>query len=385
MPTEFSGEYDSPSKGDLTSDTDSDSSCLPASIESQTSSFEYRQNGVKRLKREMRKTMVYPWLSHHSPQFLYSPQCVSSYHDESYKIISFKESFGRVTLTKQTPRKQNRFIIAILLMASISILLSSMIITIYSSTQEVIMESDVGIIEEILKENRNQDTFTIYLDIQHKRLDILKNSIDSHSSCPSVSQIIVHWNMDIDPPSSLLNNAKVVIARKAATFSTSAVFLLHDDLIFTCKELDRGFYTWKQHATQMVGFFPYHYQTKPKLFGKSFEILDTNETLNQYSILSDRASFVHRMYLGIFQNPPSPCNQIAVSIQITSVSSRPPILMAGKPLELQTSRTFRKIKLARHTKWLQSTNKCFSSMMENLGMKELPNETGTFIGGYSVN
>jgi hypothetical protein len=76
--------------------------------------------------------------------------------------------------------------------------------------------------------------------IRGHRVDLVTQSLDFHSNCPSVKDVQVEWTgMSGELPPSLIGHksGKVKALGKP---STPAVLLLDEDLILSCHEIERG-------------------------------------------------------------------------------------------------------------------------------------------------
>lgn len=158
-----------------------------------------------------------------------------------------------------------------------------------------------------------QDTFTLRL--KGNRLDLLAASIAYHAPCPRVGEIQLDWQGTEDDPETpgiLLRDSHAKVS-DLGHLNTDAVLLLDEGVTLTCTELDRGFYGWKMDPRRPVGYFPLKYN-------------------GAYSILSDSALFVHRLYLD--SNPPLKteplCEHLALSAWISALSREPPIALTSR-------------------------------------------------------
>lgn len=102
-----------------------------------------------------------------------------------------------------------------------------------------------------------------------------------------------------------------------------------------------AFKAWKKDPTRLVGFFGYQ-QTNdnPASFrGSSLSSSDfqpVTSGLSPYSLVSDRAVFVHTQYISSLPlyNDRSSCCQLLLSLQISAVSGKAPALIKANPREL---------------------------------------------------
>jgi hypothetical protein len=166
-------------------------------------------------------------------------------------------------------------------------------------------------------------SFTIRL--KGGRIDLLKQSLDAHSRCSSVSEIQIDFRgTDDDFPLTILRYGagKATIVRES---STAGLFLLNEGMMFSCEDLDNAFKTWKKDPRRVVGFVA---------------VPSENESVKQkhgsqsghYSVLSDRATFVHSLYLDALSSFTSDsCCDVMLSIQVSLLSKVAPLLMKAAP------------------------------------------------------
>ena len=144
------------------------------------------------------------------------------------------------------------------------------------------------------------------------RIDLLHQSLDHHAYCLGVSHVQIHWNGNELPESLLNHNSGIVEATDK--LSTDAVLLLDAGIHFSCKELQRAFHQWRADPARLVGFFP----------------LRERES---YSLVSDRAVFVHRLYLDqtTTKGSSSKCQHLVLSARVSTMSTKHPVAVAAKP------------------------------------------------------
>jgi hypothetical protein len=80
-------------------------------------------------------------------------------------------------------------------------------------------------------------SFTVRLS--GDRTDLLERSVDVLTRCASVEQVQVEWKSTMRPPRNIFRHASRKVTR-VEQLATNAVFLLDEDVIFTCDELERG-------------------------------------------------------------------------------------------------------------------------------------------------
>jgi len=96
---------------------------------------------------------------------------------------------------------------------------------------------------KILQKLSNKSTNIQYtIKLKGHRLDLVLQSLDYHAQCPSVKSVQVEWNHPTKPnivPKSVLKHKSGKVTN-TATPRTSAVFLLDEDVLLTCEEIERG-------------------------------------------------------------------------------------------------------------------------------------------------
>ena len=76
--------------------------------------------------------------------------------------------------------------------------------------------------------------------IRGHRVDLMMQSLDFHSQCPSVKDVQIEWTDDASqiPPSIATHKSGKVNALGKP--STQAILLLDEDLILPCHDIERG-------------------------------------------------------------------------------------------------------------------------------------------------
>jgi len=102
-----------------------------------------------------------------------------------------------------------------------------------------------------------------------------------------------------------------------------------------------AFQQWRQDPAQLVGFYPFHHQAKVSSTSssrqkKQLELRPVTLGQGAYSMLSDRAVFVHNLYLRNLPSiPEDKCQRLGLSIAISKITEKPPVAVLSKP---QTTR-----------------------------------------------
>mmetsp|Transcript_15610 Transcript_15610/g.23111 ORF Transcript_15610/g.23111 Transcript_15610/m.23111 type:complete len:544 (-) Transcript_15610:259-1890(-) len=258
------------------------------------------------------------------------------------------------------------------------------------------------------------EAYSVQLLAKSGRVDLIRNSLDAHSACSSIRSIQVHWDesamgtalvpnaisnhpsgkvevligASIDADDTEVSVSSSAGKKRVGGGDPNAVLLLSDDLVFTCDELDRAFKVWTHNPDRMVGFFPYQHKEAETMSFASMGSSNDNWVLEEvqrgrgeYTILSDRAAFVHKDYitshLSAVRTGFGPCDTFGLSLGITSTSFKPPIAVLADPLELRSSNYSRE---GRKRK-IEGSEECLPGLMESLDLPDLPLQHITYIGG----
>jgi hypothetical protein len=102
------------------------------------------------------------------------------------------------------------------------------------------LQKEAEVVRQKIAHKPPGDKLTIQL--RGGRLDLIQHSLDAHSRCPVVKEIQVEWLPDSDrgnlPPSLLYHDGGKTT--EIGKLSTNAVFLLSEEIIFSCDEIERG-------------------------------------------------------------------------------------------------------------------------------------------------
>jgi len=143
----------------------------------------------------------------------------------------------------------------------------------------------------------------------------------------------------------------------------------------------------------MVGFFTY--DLIPKRSGTSFGLGSIPRGSGGYSVISDRAAFVHRSYLDSIsaeaamnaasewsakrsEDLRTECDSYALSLAVSAVSSKAPISVAAEPLELRSAVS--SSSLSNRNAVSSSSAECLLGVTSALGMQVLPSEERLYVG-----
>ena len=141
----------------------------------------------------------------------------------------------------------------------------------------------------------------------------------------------------------------------------------------------------------MVGFYTYDL-VPTETNSASFELGEVSRGKGSYSVISDRAAFVHRSYLTSIsakaamdaasewsakrtKDLSAECDSYALSLAVSAVSSKAPISVAAEPLELRSASSSTK-----QNSVSSSSAECLLGITSALGMQTLPSEERVYVG-----
>ena len=140
----------------------------------------------------------------------------------------------------------------------------------------------------------------------------------------------------------------------------------------------------------MVGF--YTYDLVPHGSSASFGLGEISRGKGRYSVVSDRAAFVHRSYLTSISakaatdaasewstkraDSVARCDAYSMSLAVSSVSSKAPISVAVEPLELRLASP----SSSNDNSVSSSSAECLLGISSALGMHVLPSEERVYVG-----
>ena len=168
-----------------------------------------------------------------------------------------------------------------------------------------------------------------------------------------------------------------------------------------------AFGVWVKNPERMDGFYPYsllpnrNQEELAKSRSTLYGLGEIERGTGTYSVLSDRAAFVHSSYLtsaftkaateaalqwqknGISsfvgdsaQNLDDPCESFSLSIATTAVSDQAPIAVAAHPLELRSWSTPSEELSA-------SAAECLLEIASTLDLQVLPSEKRVYVGAVA--
>ena len=141
----------------------------------------------------------------------------------------------------------------------------------------------------------------------------------------------------------------------------------------------------------MVGFYTYDFV--PNGSSASFGLGEISRGKGRYSVVSDRAAFVHRSYLTSISAKAATdaasewstkranesvarCDSYSLSLAVSSVSSKAPSAVAAEPLELRSASPLS----SNDSPVSSSSAECLLGISSALGMHVLPSEERVYVG-----
>jgi len=131
----------------------------------------------------------------------------------------------------------------------------------------------------------------------------------------------------------------------------------------------------------MVGFFAFHYSLK-KQPGNQQILEKVSNYGNSYSMISDRAAFVNKSYLNLIYSTTkegAPCDNIELSIKISSLTGKAPLRVIGTFPETRSSEPYLRHQQALEEEMMANSSTCLSSLFEKNNLKVLPLEELTYM------
>lgn len=247
---------------------------------------------------------------------------------------------------------------------------------------------NVPVVTSLLDSPRSLNKYTVILRPKtYDRLDLIQLSIDHFSKCTNVHQIQLDWRGGSVPSSfqyhSTIGSLHIIDKDSSATFTatTEAALLIEEDLLFSCQDLQKAYRLWKQYPDRMVGFFAFHYslQKQPE---NQHSLEKVSNYGNSYSMISDRAAFVNQSYLNLLHQTTkerAPCQNIELSIQISSLTGKPPLRVIGTFPETRSSEPYLRHQQALEEERMTKSSTCLSSLFEKNNLKVLPLEELTYL------
>lgn len=99
------------------------------------------------------------------------------------------------------------------------------------------LHNDAAKLKKTIQRESPDKDYTILL--KGSRLDLIQQSLDAHSKCSSLREIQVELDGADSLPEALFSHHAVKAAH-SDNFSTNGIFLLSEDLVFSCEEIERG-------------------------------------------------------------------------------------------------------------------------------------------------
>ena len=150
-----------------------------------------------------------------------------------------------------------------------------------------------------------------------------------------------------------------------------------------------AFRTWQTDTSRAVGFFPFHDDrlghpsNEKALVGAKHD----EKSLMIYSLLSEKAMFVHKLYLNSLpMHQPLSCQEVLLSLQVAAISHKPPVAVVSHPrvllddasAEMHQSKS--SLRRGKQDSERKREKQCVQEWIQASGMKNLPTEMSKYIG-----
>lgn len=124
-----------------------------------------------------------------------------------------------------------------------------------------------------------------------------------------------------------------------------------------------------------MGFYPFHHKAAKaaKENDKKVQLRQVSLGKGVYSMLSDRAVFVHNSYLRNFPEFSDKCQRLGLSIAVSSMTSKPPVAVMSNPQTTQQPDN-KTIKISK-----AASENC-QDWMETIGNPKLKDQVATIVG-----
>jgi len=270
-----------------------------------------------------------------------------------------------------------------------------------STPQNMALLTSDGSRRLAVKDGIADETYAVRLMPTAGRRDLTDAAVERLAPCSSIADVRLMSEESVGgTPSALGGWGDEGSVVKRAGLTTDAVLLLADDIAFTCGELDRAFNVWSKDPDRMVGF--YTYDLLPSKSGRqpvSYALGEVKRGGGRYSVVSDRAAFIHRSYLTSLtakaakdavsewkqsssasgdaaQQFSGICDSLTLSLAATAVSAKAPLAVASSPLKL------RELSESASSKDddSDSATECLLSITSALAMQVLPSEQLFYVG-----
>ena len=137
-----------------------------------------------------------------------------------------------------------------------------------------------------------------------------------------------------------------------------------------------AFYAWREDPTRLVGFFPYQHSREGEdngtlLSGSSeFQLHSVSSGKGSYSLVSDKAVFIHNAFLRSLPSLPTGCQHLSMSAIVSFMTSKPPVALVSNA---RTIRQLNRIPSA-------SENRRCQQWVKSLGVYKLSREQASIVG-----
>jgi hypothetical protein len=196
--------------------------------------------------------------------------------------------------------------------------------------------------------------------LQGDRIDLMWQSVDRLSRCPSVETVQIEWghqNKEAVPEILLYHKSRKVT--RVGETNTDAVLLFGESVQLSCEDLERAYHEWMLDPVLLVGFLP---------------LWDKDE--GSYALLSDHALFTHKLYLDSIDktsslHSESYCQHLVFSAYVAALSSKSPVAILSNLGRAAASKY----------KSGSKERECVKQLTEAAGLQSLPEARTTYYAG----
>ncbi|KAG7356670.1 glycosyl transferase family 64 protein [Nitzschia inconspicua] len=186
-------------------------------------------------------------------------------------------------------------------------------------------------VKKSFKKYEPENEYTIVL--RGGRLDLLQQSIDNYARCSSVKEVQIDFEGTSAIPITLLSHVSRKVVPASESLPTSAVFLLSEGIMVSCTDMERGFQAWRKDPRRLIGFLGYKGSFHDAK--SSVELQLVVPGTGSYAFVSDRAMFIHKLYLDSLANSESrSCCDVSLSAQVSMAFEKAPLVVKAKIADL---------------------------------------------------
>jgi hypothetical protein len=146
-----------------------------------------------------------------------------------------------------------------------------------------------------------------------------------------------------------------------------------------------AFRIWRSDPSRLVGFFPFLHSSAGKEDGYKngpVRLEKVQLGTGSYSLVSNRAAFVHRLYLNALSSfDQESCQHVLLSLQVAAISAKPPVAVTAHPRELlDVSRNFPSLRGEHGMNAMEQRANCRFDWIQANELMDLPKESAMYLG-----